>query len=137
MITYQIEDNIAVEEFRDVLINSTLADRRPINSLETLSKMIAHGNLMVTARDNNKLVGIARSLTDFDFCTYLSDLAVDINYQRMGIGIELIRQTKLKTPNAKLILLSAPKAVEYYPKIGMTKWDQCYVLDHVEDLKSI
>lgn len=63
-------------------------------------------------------------------------LAANTNYQRMGIGIELIKQTKLKTPNAKLILLSAPKAVEYYPKIGMTKWDQCYVLDHVEVLKS-
>jgi len=80
MITYQIEETIAVEEFREVLINLTLAERRPVNNLETLSKMIAHGNLMVTARDNGKLVGIARSLTDFDFCTYLSDLAVDINY---------------------------------------------------------
>ena len=135
MITYKIEKTITVDEFREVLVKSTLGERRPINNLETLSKMIAHGNLIVTARDNGKLVGIARSLTDFDYCTYLSDLAVDENYQKMGIGKELIKQTKLKTPKAKLILLSAPKAVEYYPKIGMTKWEQCYVLDKIEDLK--
>lgn len=135
MITYQIEKTITVNEFREVLVNSTLGERRPINNLETLSKMIEHGNLIVTARDNGKLVGIARSLTDFDYCTYLSDLAVDENYQKMGIGKELIKQTKLKTPNAKLILLSAPKAVEYYPKIGMTQWEQCYFLNSIEDLK--
>lgn len=75
------------------------------------------------------------SLTDFVYCTYLSDLAVDENYQKMGIGKELIRLTKEHSPNAKLILLAAPKAVGYYPKIGMTQSQQCYVLDHMEDLK--
>ena len=97
--------------------------------------MLQHGNLIVTARDNGKLIGISRSLTDYSFCTYLSDLAVDVAYQKMGIGTELIRQTKLATPKAKLILLSAPQAVGYYPKIGMTKWEQCYVLDDVNNLK--
>jgi predicted N-acetyltransferase YhbS len=135
MIAYQAEKSVTIEEFRELLVQSTLGERRPINNLETLSKMLEHGNLIVTARDNGKLIGIARSLTDFNYCTYLSDLAVDENYQKMGIGKELIRQTKLKTPKAKLILLSAPKAVEYYPKIGMTKWEQCFVLDNVEDLK--
>ena len=135
MITYQIEKTVSVTEFIEVLVKSTLGERRPIHNYETLSKMLAHGNLIVTARENGKLVGIARSLTDFDYCTYLSDLAVDADYQKMGIGKELIKQTKLKTPKAKLILLSAPKAVEYYPKIGMTKWEQCYVMDNVEDLK--
>jgi ribosomal protein S18 acetylase RimI-like enzyme len=69
------------------------------------------------------------------YCTYLSDLAIDEKYQKQGIGKELIRQTKLATPRAKLILLSAPKAVNYYPKIGMKQWEQCYVLDNVDDLK--
>ena len=135
MITYQIEETVAIKEFREVLINSTLGERRPIDDFETLSKMLEHGNLIVTARDKKTLIGIARSLTDFNFCTYLSDLAVDENYQKMGIGKELMRQTKLAAPKAKLILLSAPKAVNYYPKIGMTKWEQCFVLDDVNDLK--
>lgn len=135
MISYQIEKFVTVDEFRGVLINSTLGDRRPVDNLDSLSKMIEHGNLIVTARESGKLVGIARSLTDFDYCTYLSDLAVDESFQKMGIGKELIKRTKLATPKAKLILLSAPKAVDYYPNIGMTRHEQCYVLDDINNLK--
>ena len=134
-IKYQIEQTISVAEFKSVLVNSTLGERRPIDDDDTLSKMLEHGNLIVTARENGKLIGIARSLTDFNYCTYLSDLAVDEDYQKMGIGKELIRRTKLASLKAKLILLSAPKAVNYYPKIGMTQWEQCYVLDNLENLK--
>jgi predicted N-acetyltransferase YhbS len=135
MIQYQTEENLSVEEFRAILVNSTLGERRPIDEPETLSKMLQHGNLIITAREDGKLIGVARSLTDFLYCTYLSDLAVDETYQNKGVGKELIRLTKLATPKAKLILLSAPKAVNYYPKIGMTKWEQCYVLDDVKRLK--
>ena len=135
MINYQQEENLSIDEFKSVLLNSTLGERRTIGESERLSAMLKHANLIITARDNGKLVGIARSLTDFAFCTYLSDLAVDENYQKMGIGKELVRQTKLATPQAKLILLSAPKAVNYYPKIGMSKWDQCFVLDNIDDLR--
>ena len=135
MIQYQNETGLSVAEFRTVLMKSTLGERRPIDDLERLTGMLKHGNLIVTARDNGTLVGVARSLTDFVYCTYLSDLAVDESYQKMGIGKELIRQTKLAAPKAKLILLSAPKAVNYYPKIGLTKFDQCYILDDVTNLK--
>lgn len=135
MIKYQIENNLDVEEFTQVLINSTLGERRPIHEPERIAKMLEYGNLIITARHNGKLVGVSRSLTDFLYCTYLSDLAIDEKYQKQGIGKELIRLTKKETPKAKLILLAAPKAVNYYPKIGMTKWEQCYVLDDVDDLK--
>ena len=134
MITYHIEETVTVDEFREVLIHSTLGERRPVDHPETLAIMLQNANLIVTARDNGELVGIARSLTDLIYCTYLSDLAVNETHQKMGIGKELIRRTKLATPRAKLILLSAPKAVDYYPKIGMTQWEQCYVLDDVEKL---
>lgn len=135
MITYQIEEKIGIEEFTQVLVNSTLGERRPVNEPERIAKMLQHANLIATARDNGKLIGISRSLTDFAFCTYLSDLAVDENYQKKGIGKELIRLTKEHTPKATLILLAAPKAVGYYPKIGMKQWEQCYILNNVEDLK--
>ena len=82
MIQYQVEEKLSIEEFKDVLERSTLGERRPINEPERLAKMLEHGNLIVTARDNGKLIGIARSLTDFLFCTYLSDLAVDEMYQK-------------------------------------------------------
>ncbi|MBK9275838.1 MAG: GNAT family N-acetyltransferase [Flavobacteriales bacterium] len=135
MIDYRIEPTLSVEEFREVLVNSTLGERRPVDDHATLSKMVQHANLIVTARENGLLVGIARSLTDFDYCTYLSDLAVHRDHQRTGIGRELIRRTKEAAPKARLILLSAPKAEAYYPKIGLTQWPQCYVLDRVEDLQ--
>lgn len=135
MITYQIENDLSVIEFREILVNSTLGKRRPVDEPQRLSKMLDNGNLIITARENGKLIGVARSLTDFSFCTYLSDLAVDEGYQKKGIGKELIRLTKLETPDARLILLSAPAAVEYYPKIGMKKWEQCFTITEISELK--
>jgi len=136
MLTYQIENNLPVAEFRDLLIASTLGERRPVDEPERLKKMLEHGNLIVTARTTEgKLVGVSRALTDFVYCTYLSDLAVDESFQHQGFGTELIRQTKLASPQAKLILLSAPKATGYYPKIGMSRHEFCFFLDRVEELK--
>lgn len=133
-IVYKQENNISSNEFIELLKASTLAERRPVDSLDRISKMLAHGNLIITARQGEKLIGIARSISDFAFCTYLSDLAVHEDYQRKGIGVELIRRTKLASPEAKLILLSAPKAIAYYPKIGMTRHEHCYTLDDVNAL---
>jgi GNAT superfamily N-acetyltransferase len=132
---FQKEDSLDPAEFRDLLIDSTLGERRPVNEMKRMEMMVRHANLIVTARANGLLVGVARSLTDFAYCTYLSDLAVRKTFQKQGIGRELIRQTKLLSPQAKLILLSAPAAVEYYPRIGMTRHEQCYVLDKVEALR--
>jgi predicted N-acetyltransferase YhbS len=135
MITYNIESSLSPEEFRSILVRSTLGERRPVDSVERLSKMLHHANLVITARDNGLLVGVSRSLTDFSFCTYMSDLAVDVAYQKQGIGKELIRLTKLETPDAKLILLAAPAAREYYPKTGMTQFEHCFVVDDISKLK--
>ncbi|WP_428656267.1 GNAT family N-acetyltransferase [Runella sp.] len=133
-ITYQTENDLSVEEFISVLERSTLGERRPIHDVERIGAMLQNANLIVTARDNGKIVGVSRAISDFAFCTYLSDLAVDEMYQKQGIGKELIRQTKLAAPRAKLILLSAPKAVEYYPRIGMKHHPHCYFIDSVEEL---
>lgn len=134
MIEYNIEPNLKVDEFREVLINSTLGNRRPIDNDDTLKKMVEMGNFIITARHKGKLIGVSRSLTDFSFCTYLSDLAVDVSYQKKGIGKELIRRTKMEAPEAKLILLAAPEAISYYPKIGMAQYEHCYFLDKIENL---
>ena len=135
MITYQIEPDLSSEEFREILVNSSLGERRPVDDMGRLTQMLASASLIITARDNSKLIGIARALTDFVYCTYLSDLAVSGYYQKRGIGKELIRQVKLETPKAKLILLSAPKAIDYYPKIGMSRHEYCYFMDDIEALK--
>jgi len=135
MITYAIEKDLDVEEFKSVLIRSTLGERRPVDDHERMTRMVRNADIIVTARDNGLLVGVSRAISDHAFCNYLSDLAVDVKYQKAGIGKELIRRTKLETPDAKLILLAAPDAREYYPKINMNKFDYCFILDDIHQLK--
>lgn len=135
MIVYQIENNLSPEEFKALLVKSTLGERRPIDDFYRIKLMIKNSNLIITARDQNVLVGVARSVTDFVYCTYLSDLAVDAEYQKTGIGKELIRLTKRETPIAKVILLAAPTAINYYPHIGMEKHNGCFILNDETDLK--
>ena len=135
MITYQNENKISPYEFRELLIKSTLGERRPVDDFERIKLMVENANLIITARDGNRLVGVARSVSDFVYCTYLSDLAVDDEYQKKGIGKELIRLTKKESPKATIILLAAPKAIDYYPHIGMTKNNACFLLTDENDLK--
>lgn len=134
MINYQIENNLSPLEFKELLIKSTLGERRPVEDFERIKAMVKNANLIITARENKKLIGVSRSITDFVYCTYLSDLAVDNDYQKKGIGKELIRLTKNECPNASLILLAAPKAETYYPYIGMTKHDACFILKEADKL---
>ncbi|WP_375584948.1 GNAT family N-acetyltransferase [Cyclobacterium xiamenense] len=128
-IIYQQENDLSVSEFKELLIASTLGERRPISDLQRLEVMLREANLILTARAEGQLVGLARSITDKAFCTYLSDLAVHRNYQNQGIGKTLVQRTSAAYPLAKLILLSAPKATGYYPKIGMQKHENCFYLD--------
>lgn len=94
-----------------------------------MQRMLAEANLTVTAWDGDQLVGIARSLTDWCYCCYLSDLAVRASHQRQGIGKELIRRTQAELgPKATIILLSAPAAVDYYPRIGMEEHPSAWIL---------
>lgn len=128
-ITYAVEPTLSADEFVSVLRRSTLAERRPVDDPERIALMLRHANLIVTARDESGLlVGVSRALTDFSFCCYLSDLAVDVACQKQGIGKELIRRTHDVAKPAKLILLAAPAARGYYPHIGMTPHDSCWTL---------
>lgn len=135
-ISYSHERRIGVDEFIDVLRRSTLGERRPIDDPAIMADMLKHGNLLCTAWDGDKLVGVARSLTDFSYCCYLSDLAVDTAYQKQGIGRELIRRTQQQLgPRAKLILLAAPAAVDYYPRIGLTAVPSAWIIESNAPLK--
>lgn len=129
-IVYGLEADLTPAEFIDVLNRSTLAERRPVNQLDLIERMLAHANVIVTARnDAGLLVGVSRALTDFGYATYLSDLAVDEAYQRRGIGRELIRRThEAAGLETALILLAAPKARDYYPHIGMERHDSCWII---------
>ena len=129
MIEYRIEPDLSADEFIDVLVRSTLAERRPVHERATIAGMLAHADVLITARQDDLLVGVSRAITDFSFCTYLSDLAVDTAFQRRGIGRELIRRTHEAGGLATaLILLAAPDAETYYPHIGMARHNSCWII---------
>lgn len=134
-INIQREFSLDTEEFINVLNRSTLGERRPVDDFNRITEMCKNANLIVTARVDEKLIGVARSITDYVYCTYLSDLAVDKEYQKIGIGKKLIEETKRISPRAKLILLSAPAALDYYSKIGMKRHNHCFILDDIKELK--
>jgi ribosomal protein S18 acetylase RimI-like enzyme len=133
-VVYRLESypELGVEDFVDLLVRSTLAERRPVGELERIRGMLENANIIVTARTGNLLIGISRAITDYSFCTYLSDLAVDQDFQRLGIGKELIRRThEFAGLETTLILLAAPKARTYYPKVGMHSHDSCWIIPGV------
>lgn len=132
---YVMEPELTPAEFIDVLRRSTLAERRPVDDIARIAKMLAGADLVVTARvTDGQLVGVSRAITDFAYCTYLSDLAVDEAHQGRGIGRELIRVTHQKAGlETRLILLAAPAAASYYPHIGLEKHDSCWMIPPRED----
>ena len=106
---------------------------QPTFDKERIAKMYANSNLVITAWDNELLVGISRSLSDFCFCCYLSDLAVRKEYQKLGIGKKMISLTKEKIgEQCMLLLLSAPTAMEYYPKIGFEKVNNGFIINRLK-----
>jgi len=134
-IQYERNRRIGEADFVDLLKRSTLAERRPVDDPKCVEAMLEHANLLCTAWDGGKLVGIARSVTDFEYCCYLSDLAVDEAYQKQGIGRELIRVTQSRLGGkAKIILLAAPKAEAYYPRIGFDAHRSAWILSATRKL---
>ncbi|GAT34734.1 acetyltransferase (GNAT) domain-containing protein [Terrimicrobium sacchariphilum] len=130
MIRYSATETITVGQFRDVLVRSTLGERRPLDREDTLDAMLTNASLLATAWDGELLVGIARSVTDFAYCCYISDLAVDEAYQRQGIGRQLIEATAQRLgPHCKIILLAAPKADTYYGGVGFQRHPRAWVRD--------
>lgn len=126
-IAYKVNHRISPDQFVDVLVRSTLSERRPVDDRDCIHAMLEHGNLLVTAWHDAHLVGVARSLTDFNYICYLSDLAVDRAYQRQGIGKKLIEHSLEQLgPRCKMRLIAAPAAVDYYPKLGFSRNENCW-----------
>lgn len=126
-ITFRNDITPQSDQIIDVYNSSGI--NRPTTDKQRIEKMYANSNLILTAWDNDKLVGISRSLTDFCYCCYLSDLAVRKEYQKSGIGKKLIELTKENIgEQTTLILLSAPAAINYYPKVGMLKADNGFII---------
>lgn len=125
MISYQVEREIDPAAVADLFRRSGI--RRPVDDLDRISRMIEHANLILCAWDGEKIVAIARALTDFSYCCYLSDLAVDRAYQRQGIGKGLVDRIKeIVGEEVMILLLSAPEAESYYPHLGFEKAENAW-----------
>ena len=134
-IDYRYGNDLPLDEVLDLYRASTLGERRPIDDPAIMADMVKHANLVVTAWSGPTLVGIARTLTDFSYVGYLADLAVRLSHQKRGIGTELIRRTRDRMgPRSMLVLLAAPKAAEYYPRLGFTRVDRTWMLRRDEPL---
>jgi ribosomal protein S18 acetylase RimI-like enzyme len=119
-ISYKINEPIKAEALSNVFKTSGI--NRPSDDLKRLQQMIDNSNVLITAWSNDQLIGVARAITDYCYCCYLSDLAVNKNYQNKGIGKELVRILQGHIgEEVALLLLSSPIAMEYYPKIGFEK----------------
>jgi GNAT superfamily N-acetyltransferase len=128
-ITYRDDAKISVEAAIDLYKRSTLGERRPVDRPDIFEGMLNNANLVITAWHDERLVGISRSFTDFTYVTYLADLAVDIEYQQQGIGKQLIQETKKKIGReCMIVLLAAPKANEYYAKLGFEHNPRAWML---------
>jgi predicted N-acetyltransferase YhbS len=128
MIAYRTGNDLDLDAVIDLYRASTLGERRPVDDRERMAAMLRNANLVMTAWDGELVVGIARSLSDFSYATYLSDLAVRASHQCTGIGKELMRRTQQAAPQTSLILLSAPAAVDYYPHVGFRQHPSAWVL---------
>ena len=135
--SYRVGNDLDIAQVIDLYVASTLGERRPVDDRERMSAMLANADLVVTAWDGPLLVGIARSLTDWAYLTYCSDLAVRASHQRQGIGVELLRRTRAECwPGCRLVLLAAPGAVEYYPRIGMKQHPSAWQLGKDDELRA-
>lgn len=130
VIHYRTDVIPDVKEVIALFNRSTLGERRPVDKPEVFQGMIDNATILATAWDDEKLIGIARALSDLVYVTYLADLAVDQAYQHRGVGKQLIEITRAKTaPDCMLVLLAAPKANDYYPKLGFTHNPRAWMLN--------
>lgn len=136
MVSYRTGNELDVDAVIELYRSCSLGARRPTGDRARMAAMLANANLVITAWDGELMVGISRSLSDFAYATYLSDLAVRESYQKLGIGRELIRLTQeAGGPQTTVILLAAPAAVDYYPRVGFTRHDSAWILRGSEPLR--
>lgn len=128
MIEYKTTPDLDTDAAIELYVASTLGERRPVGDRRRMEVMLRSADILITAWDGDLLVGVARSITDWVWTTYLADLAVRASHQRHGIGKELMRRTQAAAPEAKILLLAAPGAVDYYPRVGFKHMPQAWWL---------
>lgn len=130
-IEYSLDKRPTADQVIDLYDNAGLP--RPTKDKERIQKMFDNSNLIITAWDKDLLVGLSRSITDWVWACYLSDLAVRQEYKKEGIGRQLIKLTKEKVGDQSMVLLlSVPAAMGYYPKVGFEKQESSFIINRAE-----
>ena len=102
---------------------------RPTHDAKRIKAMFENSDLIITAWDEDKLVGVSRMITDWVWCSYLADLAVSPSYKRSGIGKKLVELSREKVgEQSMLLLLSVPTAMDYYPKVGFARENRAFIV---------
>ena len=129
-ITYSFDNTIPLADLCSLYQDSFLESPRPIEDAETMKNMLKNATILVSAWDKKTLVGVCRSLSDFAYVTYVSDLAVHKNYQRRGIGKQLLQHVQEKSGlKCKLVLLSNTQANSYYPELGFNHHNRAWTIE--------
>lgn len=119
MISYAVNPRLKTKDVIELFASSDI--RRPVDNPSRIKRMIANADLTISAKDGRKLVGI-RAVTDYSYCCYTSDLAVDKKYQSKGIGKKLLKIVQKRLGDQVMILLlSAPESDSFYSHIGFDK----------------
>lgn len=127
MITYKLNQPLEVEDVIRVFDASGIS--RPTKDRERIGRMLKNASLTVSAWDGSRLIGVCRALTDFSYCCFLSDLAVDRAYQHQGIGKEMIARLRTEIGDeVSLIIQAAASSMSYYPQLGFEKMENGFMI---------
>lgn len=126
-----------VAELARVYRESGLAERRPVEDSDRFTAMVRGANLIIVARQDGHVIGVARCLTDDSYITYVSDIAVSKSHQRTGVGMGILNEIEREVPGVKLVLLAAPDAHAYYPKVGFSQHPSAWVRQPAQEWKRV
>lgn len=130
-IVYKKTNQISAQELSQVFERSGI--KRPYQDLDRLQRMIEHADIIISAWVDDQMIGVARAITDYSYCCYLSDLAVDRDYHKQGIGKSMIQLLQHQIgEECSLVLLSAPTATEFYEQIGFNRADKAFLIPRIK-----
>ena len=131
------EERLNGTEYIDFLKRTDLGSQYPKERFyERIEKLVKNVSISLVARNEKGLiVGVLFGLTDFCYWLYITDLGVDRNYERQGIGSKMMKKAHEIAGGEKDIavyLIANDNAILFYEKLGMKKADEVMKFNHIE-----
>ena len=130
-------ERVSQSEYIDFLKRTDLGSQYPKERFdERIEKLVNNVSISIVARnEDNLIVGVLFGLTDFAYWLYVTDLGMDRNYERQGIGRRLMKAALEAAGGEKDIavyLIANENAVPFYEKLGMKRADEVMKYNHIE-----